>query len=78
MGLLKEWVADMEGDFPATDLVYSVFHNAMEAGLANQGNQGLINVWDDAKISIRAAKRNRQNPVETRTAQSKPATSTQG
>jgi 3-hydroxyisobutyrate dehydrogenase-like beta-hydroxyacid dehydrogenase len=78
MRLLKEWVADMEGDFPAADLVYSVFHKAMEAGLANQGNQGLINVWDDAKISIRAAKRNRQNPVETRTAQSKPATSTQG
>jgi 3-hydroxyisobutyrate dehydrogenase-like beta-hydroxyacid dehydrogenase len=49
MGLLKEWLAGMEGDFPAAHLVYSLFHRAIEAGLANQGNQGLINLWDNAK-----------------------------
>lgn len=45
MTMLKEWLAGMGGDFPAADLVYSLFHEAMEAGLANQGNQGLINLW---------------------------------
>jgi 3-hydroxyisobutyrate dehydrogenase len=45
MTLLKEWLANMGGDFPAADLVYSLFRQAMETGLANQGNQGLINLW---------------------------------
>lgn len=44
--LLKEWIEGMGGDFPAADLVYSLFHKAMDAGLANQGNQGLINLWE--------------------------------
>jgi 3-hydroxyisobutyrate dehydrogenase len=43
--LLKEWLAGIGGDFPAAELVYSLFHKAMEAGLENQGNQGLINLW---------------------------------
>lgn len=45
--LLNEWLTTIGGDFPAADLVYSLFHKAMEAGLANQGNQGLINLWND-------------------------------
>lgn len=45
MTLLKEWLADIGDDFPAADLIYSLFHQAMEVGLANQGNQGLINLW---------------------------------
>jgi 3-hydroxyisobutyrate dehydrogenase len=49
MTLLKEWLAGMDGDFPAAYLVYSLFHEAMEAGLANQGNQGLINLWKNAE-----------------------------
>jgi 3-hydroxyisobutyrate dehydrogenase len=45
--LLREWLAALGGDFPAAELIYSLFHQAMEAGLANQGNQGLINLWKD-------------------------------
>jgi hypothetical protein len=39
------------GDFPAAQLVGFLFRKAMEMGLENQGNQGLINVWaqDDLK-----------------------------
>jgi 3-hydroxyisobutyrate dehydrogenase len=44
--LLKEWVSELGGDFPAADLVYSLFGKAMEAGLSEQGNQGLINLWE--------------------------------
>jgi 3-hydroxyisobutyrate dehydrogenase-like beta-hydroxyacid dehydrogenase len=47
MTLLKDWLASLGGDFPAAELVYSVFHQAMEAGLAGQGNQGLINLWEN-------------------------------
>lgn len=46
MTLLKEWLAEIGGDFPAADLVHSLFNKAMEAGLENQGNQGLINLWE--------------------------------
>lgn len=49
--LLRSWIAGMGGDFPAADLVYSLFHKAMEAGLANQGNQGLINLWENGNSS---------------------------
>lgn len=47
MTLLKEWLAGIGGDFPAGDLVYSLFDRAMKAGLENQGNQGLINLWEN-------------------------------
>ena len=45
--LLKGWLAGISGDFPAADLVYSLFHKAMEAGLADEGNQGLVNLWEN-------------------------------
>jgi 3-hydroxyisobutyrate dehydrogenase len=51
MTLLKEWLDEIGGDFPAAGLVYSLFHKAMEAGLENQGNQGLINLWENEKDS---------------------------
>lgn len=47
--LLKDWLAGMDDDFPAADLVYSLFHEAMDAGLAEQGNQGLINLWQNGE-----------------------------
>jgi 3-hydroxyisobutyrate dehydrogenase len=47
--LLKDWLAGIGGDFPAADLVYSLFHRAMKAGLASQGNQGLVNLWENGK-----------------------------
>ena len=43
--LLKEWIAELGGDFPAASLVHSLFQKAMEMGLEEQGNQGLFNVW---------------------------------
>jgi 3-hydroxyisobutyrate dehydrogenase len=51
MRLLNDWVSDLGGDFPAAQLVGFLFRKAMEMGLENQGNQGLINVWaqDDLK-----------------------------
>lgn len=43
--LLKEWLEVLGGNFPAAGLVSSLFREAMESGLENQGNQGLINLW---------------------------------
>lgn len=61
MTLLKEWLSGIGGDFPAGDLVYSLFERAMEAGLEKQGNQGLINLWenptDNQKPGGQSAKR---------------------
>lgn len=51
MTLLKEWLASIGGDFPAGALVYSLFDRAMQAGLENQGNQGLINLWENSTNS---------------------------
>jgi 3-hydroxyisobutyrate dehydrogenase len=45
MKLLKEWTSQLGGEFPAADLVYSLFTKAVEMGLEEQGNQGLINIW---------------------------------
>jgi 3-hydroxyisobutyrate dehydrogenase len=47
--LLKDWLSGINGDFPAADLVYSLFYKATEAGLAAQGNQGLFNLWEKRK-----------------------------
>ncbi len=44
--LLQEWISDFGDEFPASNLVYSLFRKAVEAGLSEQGNQGLINLWD--------------------------------
>lgn len=43
--LLHEWVSEFDTEFPAAGLTYSLFARALEMGLGNQGNQGLINVW---------------------------------
>lgn len=45
--LLHEWISELGGDFPAADLVYSLFTKALEMGLKDQGNQGLINIWNE-------------------------------
>lgn len=45
MTLLKEWIASLGDEYPAADLVYSLFARAVDAGLSGQGNQGLINLW---------------------------------
>jgi len=43
--LLEEWISELGGDYPAASLVYALFDKAMKAGLSEQGNQGLINLW---------------------------------
>jgi 3-hydroxyisobutyrate dehydrogenase len=43
--LLTDWTASLGGDFPAAEMVFSLFSKAMEMGLEGQGNQGLINIW---------------------------------
>jgi 3-hydroxyisobutyrate dehydrogenase len=59
MTLLKEWLTEIDGDFPAASLVYSLFHKAMEAGLENQGNQGLINLWESGRHDARDPNRSK-------------------
>ena len=49
--LLNEWLAEIGGDFPAAHLVHSLFHQAMEAGLGSEGNQALINLWENGNIA---------------------------
>jgi 3-hydroxyisobutyrate dehydrogenase len=44
--LLTDWTASLGGDFPAAQMVFSLFSQAMEMGLEGQGNQGLINIWE--------------------------------
>jgi 3-hydroxyisobutyrate dehydrogenase len=46
VSLLKDLTMELGGDYPAASLVYSLFERAIEAGLAPQGNQGLINLWN--------------------------------
>jgi 3-hydroxyisobutyrate dehydrogenase len=45
VSLINEWIAGVGGDYPAAALAYSLFQKAIEAGLSDQGNQGLINLW---------------------------------
>lgn len=45
VSLLKDMTVELGGDYPAANLVYSLFEKAIENGLAQQGNQGLINLW---------------------------------
>jgi 3-hydroxyisobutyrate dehydrogenase-like beta-hydroxyacid dehydrogenase len=44
--LLTELTESLGGDFPAAQMVFSLFSQAMEKGLEGQGNQGLINIWE--------------------------------
>jgi 3-hydroxyisobutyrate dehydrogenase len=44
--LLTDWTASLGGDFPAAQMVFALFSRAMEMGLESQGNQGLINIWE--------------------------------
>jgi 3-hydroxyisobutyrate dehydrogenase len=45
--LLTDWIDNLGGDFPAAHLVHSLFSKAIEMGLQDQGNQGLINLWEN-------------------------------
>ena len=46
VSLVKALTMELGGDYPAASLIYSLFEGAIEAGLEQQGNQGLINLWD--------------------------------
>lgn len=45
ISLLSEWIASLGGEYPAAELIESIYKRALEAGLGEQGNQGLINLW---------------------------------
>jgi 3-hydroxyisobutyrate dehydrogenase len=46
VSLLSEWIAGLGGEYPAAGLIESIYRQAVEAGLSEQGNQGLINLWE--------------------------------
>jgi 3-hydroxyisobutyrate dehydrogenase len=46
VALVKEWIDGLGGEYPAAELIESVYRRAVEAGLSEQGNQGLINLWE--------------------------------
>ena len=43
--LVRESISELGDDFPGTDLAYSLFTDALGRGLAEQGTQGLINLY---------------------------------
>ena len=45
--LLREALREMRGTYPATDLAYALFTEAVEKGLGELGTQGLINLFKD-------------------------------
>jgi 3-hydroxyisobutyrate dehydrogenase len=44
--LLDEFITELGGDFPGAKLSYQLFSAALQERLGEQGNQGLINLWD--------------------------------
>lgn len=47
LSLINDWIGSLGGYFPAAHLAFSLFSNAMEMGLENRGNQGLIKIWEE-------------------------------
>ena len=53
--LLQEMIQSVGGDFPAARLVYDLYSKAMERGLAEHGNHGLAELWQqEAPVSERS------------------------
>jgi 3-hydroxyisobutyrate dehydrogenase len=46
--LADEFVRELRLDAPGTSLVHRLFEAALQKGLANQGNQGLYNLWRES------------------------------
>ena len=47
--LVREELRDMEGTYPAAELAYALFTEAVAKGLGEQGTQGFINLFEDEK-----------------------------
>jgi 3-hydroxyisobutyrate dehydrogenase len=45
--LVREALQEMRGRFPATNLAYELFTEAVSSGLGEQGTQGFINLFKD-------------------------------
>ena len=45
--LVREALQEMSGTYPATELVYALFTEAVAKGLGEQGTQGFINLFKD-------------------------------
>ncbi len=46
--LVMELIGELGEDFPGAKLVASLFAEALRCGLGDQGNQGLINLWQNS------------------------------
>ena len=44
--LARELIEEVGGDYPGSKLTFDLFTEALERGLGNQGNQGLINIYE--------------------------------
>jgi 3-hydroxyisobutyrate dehydrogenase len=47
--LVREALQEMDGRYPATELAYSLFSEAVANGLGELGTQGLIKLYDEGK-----------------------------
>jgi 3-hydroxyisobutyrate dehydrogenase len=45
--LVREALEEMTGSYPATELAYALFTEAVAKGLGEQGTQGFINLFRD-------------------------------
>ena len=45
--LVREALQEMKGKYPATELAYALFTEAVASGLGELGTQGLINLFKD-------------------------------
>ncbi|PYU63824.1 MAG: hypothetical protein DMG49_27735 [Acidobacteria bacterium] len=48
LNLVTQFIADVGGQFPGAQLVSSLFAEALRRGFGEAGNQGLINLWNEA------------------------------
>ena len=46
--LVREAIEEIGTPFPVTELTYALFTEAVEAGMGEQGTQGMINLFNDA------------------------------
>lgn len=53
--LVRELIENMQGQFPGTELAYSLFTDAVNKGLGEQGTQGLINIYETSDVRLQTS-----------------------
>lgn len=48
--LATDLIAELGGDFPGAQLVFSLFSDALHKGFGDQGNQALIKLWNHEQL----------------------------